>query len=80
MLSPQRHGGHREEFIFSFAVRRQTKTISPFGQEGYYYISYILLSVLIHASQSGILFAHRYLPMGKKQNTLCSLWLCGEIY
>jgi len=74
VYSPQRRGGHRDEIIFSFAGRRrQTKTISPFGQEGYHFLSYGLPFVLITASQSSILFAHRRLPMGKKRKTLCDL-------
>ncbi len=59
--------------FFSFAGRRQTKTISPFGQEGYHFLSYGLPFVLITASQSSILFAHRRLPMGKKRKTLWDL-------
>ncbi len=53
--------------------RRQTKTISPFVQEGYHFLSYGLPFVLITASQSSVLFAHRRLPMGKKRKTLCDL-------
>jgi hypothetical protein len=57
--------------------RRQTKTISPFGQEGYHFLSYGPSFVLITASQSSVLFAHRRLPMGKKRKTLCVL--CGSV-
>ncbi len=73
-----RHGARRDEIIFSFAGRRrQTKTISPFGQEGYHFSSYDLPFFLITASQSSVLFAHRRLPMGKKRKTLCVL--CGSV-
>ena len=53
--------------------QRQTKTISPFGQEGYHFLSYGLPFVLITASQSSVLFAHRRLLMGKKRKTLWDL-------
>ena len=50
----------------------------PFRASGITFFSYGLPFVLITASQSGVLFAHRRLPMGKKK-PLRPLCLGGEI-
>ena len=45
----------------------------PFRASGITFFSYGLPFVLITASQSNVLFAHRRLPMGKKRKKLCVL-------
>jgi hypothetical protein len=49
----------------------------PFRARRIPFLSYGLSLVLITASQSSVLFAHRRLPMGKKRKTLCEL--CGSV-
>jgi hypothetical protein len=78
-----RHRARRDEIIFSFAgiPARLYKPLKgggpatanennqPFRASGITFFSYGLPFVLITASQSDVLFAHRRLPIGKKRKT-----------